>query len=95
MKTVSKTFIANAALALVLAAGGTTIQAQDNPPPPAQPAPTAPSQPEPGQPTTQTPGPQKPAPAPTSTSKPVDKNGDGIDDVTGKPIPKDHGRTAQ
>ena len=70
--------LASATLALTLAMGGTALYAQDTDSPdttvPAEPAPAP-------EPTEAAPPPAEPAPAP------VDEDGDGIDDITGEPIP--------
>ncbi|MEN7537605.1 hypothetical protein [Aurantiacibacter flavus] len=78
MKKMSATF-ASATLALTLAMGGTALYAQDTDGPdtavPADPAP------EPMPTEAAPPPPADPAPAP------VDEDGDGVDDITGEPIP--------
>ena len=78
MKKMSAT-LTNATLALTLAMGGTALYAQDTDGPdttvPAEPAPEP-------VPTEAAPPPADPAPAP------VDEDGDGVDDITGEPIPE-------
>jgi hypothetical protein len=74
MKIMSNSLLTKATLALALAAGGTALHAQETDAPP----PPAPEEP----------APTEPAPEPTP-SEPVDENGDGVDDVTGEPIPQD------
>ena len=75
--------LAKATLALTLAMGGSALYAQDTDVPdtdvpdtelPGEPAPEP-------MPTESAPPPAEPAPAP------VDEDGDGIDDITGEPIP--------
>ena len=84
MKPISTSLLTKAALAMALATGGTALHAQDTsapPPPPEAPVPDeqAPPPPAPGEPTDPLP----------PISEPVDEDGDGIDDITGEPIPED------
>lgn len=88
MKTMSAN-LAKATLALTLAMSGAAAYAQDT----GVPDTAAPGEPMPTEPTTEPapePMPTDPATPPADPAPaPVDEDGDGIDDITGAPVPTD------